>query len=177
MNLIGDFDFPYKKYEYEDWNAFLESIRPPATDPIWPTNCKCGAALVHSDLQERGGQMFAHRLQMRSDNGELTTIQEAPPGALWYAWWMRSDDSGYSWDWTNQTEPPLMCKTPGGDWNIDSRASNCTMKEDRLHRCWIRHGTPPMITVDKNGFTCGAGAGSILSGNWHGFLRNGKLVL
>jgi hypothetical protein len=56
------------------------------------------------------------------------------------------------------------------------RASNCTMPNDMLHRCWVRHGNPPMITVDKNGPTCGAGAGSILSGNWHGFLRNGELV-
>lgn len=33
-----------------------------------------------------------------------------------------------------------------------------------------------MITVDKNGTTCAAGAGSISAGPYHGFLRNGQLV-
>jgi hypothetical protein len=32
------------------------------------------------------------------------------------------------------------------------------------------------LTVDKNGDTCAAGAGSILTPAWHGFLRNGELV-
>lgn len=52
------------------------------------------------------------------------------------------------------------------------------------HKCWVRHGTPPqeVVHVDKNGVTCGAGAGSIAiqpSGQnpgWHGFLHNGELV-
>jgi hypothetical protein len=61
-------------------------------------------------------------------------------------------------------------------WNIDGRARNCTKPADFDHRCWIPHGEPPMITVDKNGRTCEAGAGSIDSGTWHGFLRNGELV-
>lgn len=61
-------------------------------------------------------------------------------------------------------------------WNIDSRARNCTLPADFDHRCWIRHGTPPAITVDKNGPTCAAGAGSIQSGSWHGWLRGGELV-
>jgi hypothetical protein len=115
----------------------------------------------------------------RSDNGELTTIRDAPAGALWYADWMMHDSGDgvrRYWEWDNGTEPPLMCKTPGGEWNIDGRASNCTMKEERTHRCWVRHGTPPNLHVDKNGHTCGAGAGSILSGNYHGFLHNGQLV-
>lgn len=46
------------------------------------------------------------------------------------------------------------------------------------HKCWVRHGTPPgeVVHVDKNGITCGAGAGSIAIPNWHGFLHNGELV-
>jgi hypothetical protein len=40
----------------------------------------------------------------------------------------------------------------------------------------VRHGEAPNITVDKNGVTCGAGAGSIQCGSYHGFLRNGELV-
>lgn len=61
-------------------------------------------------------------------------------------------------------------------WNIDSRASNCTMPYDYTHRCWVRHGEPPNVTVDKNGLTCAAGAGSIMAADYHGFLQNGALT-
>jgi hypothetical protein len=71
----------------------------------------------------------------------------------------------------------LTVVLPNGEyWDIDSRANNCTMKEDRIHRCWIRHGEPPNVTVDKNGPTCQAGAGSIMAGSYHGFLRNGEFT-
>jgi hypothetical protein len=73
-----------------------------------------------------------------------------------------------------QLEVILPDLTP---WNIDSRAHNCTMPADFDHRCWVRHGEPPAITVDKNGLTCAAGAGSIQSGGYHGFLRDGRLVV
>lgn len=67
--------------------------------------------------------------------------------------------------------------THGGiDWYIDGRASNCGRPDDNLHRCWVRHGEPPNITVDKNGDTCDAGAGSIAVDGFHGFLRDGHLV-
>jgi len=33
-----------------------------------------------------------------------------------------------------------------------------------------------VFTVDKNGDACAAGAGSILTPTWHGFLQNGELV-
>jgi hypothetical protein len=70
-----------------------------------------------------------------------------------------------------------MVVLPNGHiWDVDGRASNCDMKEDRTHRCWVRHGDPPNVHVDKNGHTCHAGAGSILSGNYHGFLHNGELT-
>lgn len=71
----------------------------------------------------------------------------------------------------------LAVRLPNGyGWAPDSRASNCTRPDDDTHRCWVRHGEVPRITVDKNGDTCSAGAGSILSNGWHGFLRDGVLV-
>lgn len=75
----------------------------------------------------------------------------------------------------------IACKTLGGrTWYIDSRASNCTRKDDNGHRCWVRHGTVGgRLTVDKAGSTCAAGAGSFYMGpnnEWHGFLRDGKLT-
>lgn len=61
-------------------------------------------------------------------------------------------------------------------WYIDRRATNCTMKDDKEHRCWVRHGTVgDAIHVDKNGNTCAAGAGSIAVPGFHGFLHNGVL--
>jgi hypothetical protein len=71
----------------------------------------------------------------------------------------------------------LYVVTPGGHWwDIDGRASNCTMKDDKQHRCWVRHGEPPNVTVDKAGLTCKAGAGSIKVDGYHGFLRNGEFT-
>lgn len=53
-----------------------------------------------------------------------------------------------------------------------------TYEDARPHKCWIRHGDPRTsnVHVDKNGVTCGAGAGSIISGSYHGFLHNGFLT-
>ena len=73
----------------------------------------------------------------------------------------------------------VICKTIDGWWYIDSRASNCTKPDDRKHRCWCRHGTiGDKLTVDKNGNTCAAGAGSFYMDEkrWHGFLADGVLV-
>jgi hypothetical protein len=136
-------------------------------DPAWPTHCACGYKFTKEDEYSSG----SHRLYIRSDNNEETTIGDAGPGAMWFADWMGS----YNGMGIGPDGHSLMVRTPGGDWCVDSRASNCTMPEDNEHRCWIRTGEPPIITVGKNGFTCAAGAGSILCGNYHGFLRNGVL--
>lgn len=61
-------------------------------------------------------------------------------------------------------------------WFIDGRASNCTAPQDAGHYCWVRHGTiGDPLHVDKDGRTCNAGGGSIVSPGWHGFLHNGVL--
>lgn len=120
----------------------------------------------------------------RTDTGDIErNISGFGVGAMWFADWFQSgkpDDQGrtlYGYDWDNQFTPPLVVATQGGDWNIDSRCSNCTMPQDRTHRCWVRHGEAPEITVDKDGLTCGAGYGSIDFGaKYHGFLRNGELT-
>jgi hypothetical protein len=95
------------------------------------------------------------------------------PGDMFYI--------GFAGGHCSTHEPPcvehLYVVLPNGHWwDIDGRASNCTLPTDKAHRCWVRHGVPPHITVDKNGLTCSAGAGSILSDGYHGFLREGRLV-
>ena len=113
---------------------------------------------------------------VRNDTGETKEHNhQFEVGAIWFQYWLWK---GATWD--NETEPHLTVRCPNGDstrdWDIDSRCSNCSPPNDRLHRCWVRHGVPPLVTVDKNGVTCAAGAGSILLPKWHGFLRNGELV-
>lgn len=99
-----------------------------------------------------------------------------PVGAMWRAYWYSRNTT-----WSNETEPHLIVRVPNGeythDFDIDSRAGNCSATSDSLHRCWIRHGNGPNITVDKAGTTCSAGGGSIGLGNWHGRIRDGHLSL
>lgn len=108
---------------------------------------------------------------------------EIPVGAMWFADFyldapkrLYPDGETHNWVHAGPDGHILIVNTPGGHWIIDSRASNCTLPHDDEHRCWVRHGEVPNITVDKNGLTCSAGAGSIQCGSYHGFLRNGKLV-
>lgn len=99
-----------------------------------------------------------------------TPSGELEPGCLFWADWY--PENMY---WDNHTGPHLCAVLPNGHhWNIDSRASNCTLPNDRKHRCWCRHGEVPNITVNKNGNTCSAGGGSIAVSGWHGFLTNGE---
>jgi hypothetical protein len=154
---------------------------PPKDHPGWPRACACGYAFTDDDPW----QLFEQSLYRRLDTGELVTLRDAPPGALWHADWMLrgldfSDPSGQPWHWW--PGPDGLClnvRLPDwSDWCIDSRSKNCTLPTDNVHRCWPRSGSPPDITVDKSlGSTCSAGAGSILSPTgWHGFLRDGELT-
>lgn len=167
------------------------SVEPWLADPRWPDRCACGYAFAPIDEL----QVFTEQIYRRTDTGEETTLRDAGPGAMWDAWWLS--------DWEHYRGPDgraLVVVLPNGHhWQIDGVASNCDAPcqdcgaplsahlatpatvpcrklNPRPHKCWVRHGEPPNLTVDKNGVTCNAGAGSILSGNYHGFLRGGKLV-
>lgn len=140
----------------------------PHDDPRWPRACACGYTFQEEDVWQR----FTELIYRRVDTGEETTLRDAPPGAMWEAPWL--DEM-----FVPQGPHNLEVMTPGGIWAIDGRANNCTMPEDHRqekHHCWVRSGTPPDVTAGKNdGPTCQAGAGSILCGSYHGFLRNGYL--
>ncbi len=135
----------------------------PHDDARWPLACGCGYRFT----AEAEWQLFVDQIYHCAETGEDTTLRDARPGAMWYADW-------YHTLWPGPDGHTLVVKTPGGDWIVDSEASNCTRKGES-HHCWIRHGVPPIITVDKDGDTCAAGAGSIQAGAYHGFLRNGVL--
>ena len=142
----------------------------PHDDPRYPKKCE----FCEYEFRDSGAwQLFTERLYKRSGTGELIPLRSAPAGALYYADWLEGEAGG----WAGPDGHVLYAVCPGGHWNIDGRASNCTMPKDDNHRCWTRTGTVPNITVGKQfGPTCGAGAGSIRAGNYHGFLRNGKFT-
>jgi hypothetical protein len=128
--------------------------------------CKCGKVATWN------GSGF-HRIFRRVDTGEELGgfASKLPPGACYDATWY------HEWR-TGPDGRALVVILPNGHgWFIDGEASNCTKKGDKEHRCWCRHGRPEdgTLHVDKNGNTCSAGAGSIQSGGYHGFLRNGHL--
>lgn len=135
-------------------------------DPRWPKACACGYEFQPGDAW----QLFTQQLYRRTDTGEEMTLREAPAGAIWDATWYHDSPAYCGPDGRS-----IVVKTPGGEWLVDSRARNCDLPTDTDHKCWIRHGEPPDLTVDKNGKTCGAGAGSIQCGSYHAFLRAGYL--
>lgn len=136
-------------------------------DPRWQNTCACGYAFAETDQW----QVFTDGVYRRTDTGEELALRDAPAGAMWYATWLPKNMY-----WDNKTDDHLCVRLPDGtDWCVDSRCNNCTLPDDRLHRCWVRAGEPPTVTVGKSGVTCAAGAGSIQSPGWHGFLVNGVL--
>lgn len=158
-------------------------------DPRWPSRCACGYEFTADDSWQVNfdGLYEAHG---GARDGELWTLRDAPVGAMWDASLYRSDGETEG-PWIGPDGLCLVVKTPGGDWLVDSEASNCTRTQwtpadgggkrwtGRTHYCWIRHGDPrkpETLHVDKNGNTCSAGAGSIQAGSYHGFLHHGELT-
>lgn len=134
---------------------------------------QCGYVFADS----KPSALSSQREWIRKDTGETHwDVRDFGPGACFYADWLTSY---FEQVWDNwHGGAPLQIQMPNNDsWMPESRASNCTLPEDRQHRCWCLHGEFPNLTADKNGLTCNAGAGSIATTNWHGFLRNGELVL
>jgi len=149
------------------WVCSAKSLAAYKDDPRWPTHCECGYQFLGSDEW----QIFTSHIYRRTDTGEEMTLRDAPEGAMWDATWFHGIPG-----WCGDDGRALICRVPKKhDWHIDGPCSNCT-RPNEPHKCWVRHGEPPNITVDKNGNTCAAGAGSILTSEWHGFLRGGELV-
>lgn len=184
--LIGE------REEKKTPEGYIESIpvEEYQDDPRWPVKCECGYEFNIQDDADKF-QVFNDSIYRRRDTGEEFGFRKAPPGAIWNAWWLPEA-------WAGPDGLRLVAKTPDGhDWMIDGRASNCTekcgncgrpyhehrekicdgFKRTDNHKCWTRNTNLDCLDVGKGyGPTCAAGAGSILTGEWHGFLRNGFFV-
>lgn len=155
-----------------------DDLKPLPSDSRWPTKCEsCGAPFAPTDPY----QLFTQPIYCSIDGSQEMTLRDAPAGAVWNAWWIadrrRQEQRGCGW-MVGPDGRSLVVRMPdGSDWMIDSRARNCTLRDDDIHFCWVRHGKPEdgTLHVDKSGHTCAAGAGSIDTGKWHGFLHGGEL--
>jgi hypothetical protein len=123
-------------------------------DDRWPSKCEhCARPFI----VDEEWQVFSERIYRRADNGELVTLRDVPPGAMWNAWWI-----GHRSEMPKPDEIRLMVKTPDGDWYVDGKASNGPG--------WTRTGDPR-----ANPSTVTA-TPSIAMQKYHGWLRDGRLV-
>lgn len=128
-------------------------------DARWPAVC---AACGYVFRPEDPWQVNHHTIYRRADSGELLTLEEAPAGAMWNAWWMveRRTKRGPG-TWVGDDGISLHVRTPGGDWCVDAPPAGG-------NGGWTRSGTPPDVTASP----------SIVIGQperYHGFLRAGWL--
>ena len=141
--------------------------------PEGPSELACSKCAGTTRLLGRGN-IVVYR---RTDTGEEISSISNYPGAC-YAVDKIYDRRSKSYR-TGRDGRCLEVVTPnGGIWSIDSRASNCTLPDDNEHRCWCRSGSPETgdLSVHKLGSTCAAGAGSIILGDYHGFLRESEFI-
>jgi hypothetical protein len=137
----------------------------------WPSKCDhCDAAPNDEAVKNR---QISRKTLYDNESGK------PEPGDMYYAAYHHGEGKPHLCHWDNCDDPRghLIVVLPTGQtWDIDSRASNCTMRDDRIHRCWVKHGEAPNVHVDKNGHTCQAGGGSIAVEGYHGFLQYGELT-
>jgi hypothetical protein len=127
--------------------SFSRMVEEP--DPRWPVKCDyCNYRFSPEDARQTNLEW----IYLRMDTGETFRLCDAKPGAMWYA------------DWGTHKGPDGRCLAvnlpPDGKhvWLMDNPASNSDMP-------WRRSGTVPRITANP----------SILTPNYHGFLRGGWL--
>lgn len=142
----------------------------PTPAGLTPPSCAtCGASWDPTAVDAHAGRRYGPVYD--------TPTGKPGPGDMWWVDCYGNGKGGCVFHSEGCDGRHLFVITPDGqDWDIDGRASNCTRPDDDVHRCWVRHGEAPGITVDKRGNTCAAGAGSIAMPGYHGFLRNGAFT-
>ncbi len=164
-------------YDLEPWKAPRPAATPavdaPAT-PAAPTETPAPPAAAATPPA-------GVRLHFRDDYDREHGLKDGQPGDCFYvpcgAFKSPTNEIPPGCpNWDNCDGRHLYVICPDGRWwNVDGRAGNCSMKDDRQHRCWIRTGSPEdgTLSVGKAGPTCAAGAGSIDTGTYHGMLTAG----
>jgi len=169
-------------------------------ESVWPTRCdhcyelapmtateKCCEAPECTERRPVVRRMVFRKAVYQDPDGNRR--HNFIPGDMYYADWYecRAQLGGCHHGWSNCDGRHLIVILPDGTchpWDVDGRASNCTMKNDTVHRCWVRTGDPEtgIVHVSKGPVghisttTCSAGSGSISVPGYHGFLHHGKLI-
>lgn len=137
----SDFPNPPPKPEMPEWTRHRD-------DPRWPTRCDfCDYEFAPAD--ER--LLFFRRIYRDGAGSELT-LDEAPPGAMWDAWWLGAEFRG-------RDGFHLAVMTPGGAWYVDGRSPVTNLY-------WQRIGTPPHVSVRPS---------NVIPGRYHGWIDEGFL--
>lgn len=151
----------------------------PQTPRTGPARIQCSLVMLVNERRVDGKLVFD--LMRENDDSIVVTgvpgispdgSHPPPPGSMW-------------WDPFPEWPVPggrsftkgscLMLMTPGGPFNLDGRAPDCSLPNDMVHRCYRRKGRPPNITLGKGRPTCGAN--EIISvGDYRGFLWDGELI-
>lgn len=124
----------------------------PHDDNRWPTRCaSCGYPFHEDDHWQ-----LNHVPLYQDPDGQLMTVREAPPGAMWDAnWYEGIREPGPDGKW-------LMVRLPDGkDWYVDGNANG----HPEHVASWTRSGDVPVVTVRP----------SVNTGEWHGWLVDGVL--
>lgn len=124
----------------------------PHTDPRWPKVCPCGFKFQEKDPW----QINTRRLYSNPEMNGLITIDDAPVGAMWDAWWYETKGADGRC---------IVVRTPGGDWIVDYPCDG--------GKGWSRTGEPPNITARPS---IGIGREPGKGWTYHGFLTDGYLV-
>ncbi len=145
--------------DYNPKHCYLAAIDHPRTDRRWPETCACGYRFAEADEW----QVMQRPLYRRGD-GQRFTLDQAPAGAMWDAWWMSDsyrDADGIS----------LTVRLPGGfDWPVDGPSWSNGKIQNQAG--WARSGAAPRVTARP----------SILVPDlpnrpgYHGWLNDGVLV-
>jgi hypothetical protein len=121
-------------------------------DPRWPTTCACGYQFKPEDEWQHN----LTRLYWRSDHLAMRcTLQDAPPGALYYADW---------YDWKGPDGRCLVVVTPAGPWIVDGPSMN---NDGSRGSPWTRTGEVPKVTASPS---------IHFPGKYHAWLKDGYLI-
>jgi hypothetical protein len=158
-------------------------------DHRWPAACDCGKVFDVMDPYNVD-EIFEDVICQDTTTGKKMPFSKAiqTPGCMW------DDFSPHAPKDCGPDGLKLCVVCPGGEvWNLDGRSKDCVSRcvhckkpykkcnckkphfedSDPEHRCWVRNGAPPHITVEWNNLCCYE---NIATPRWKGNLINGVLV-